>query len=53
MMVPATAEPRAACRPSCTGGPAPFHGSLAILSAEVSQRQSAELYAALRRAPAE
>ncbi|GAA1214745.1 hypothetical protein GCM10009608_59530 [Pseudonocardia alaniniphila] len=30
--------------------PGTFHGSQAILSAEVSQRQNAELAAALRRA---
>jgi acetyl esterase len=33
--------------------PGTFHGSQAILSAEVSQRQLAELFAALRRALAE
>ena len=33
--------------------PGTFHGSQAILSAEVSQRQNAELTAALRRALAE
>ncbi|WP_412544363.1 alpha/beta hydrolase fold domain-containing protein [Longispora sp. K20-0274] len=33
--------------------PGTFHGSQAILSAEVSQRQLAELAAALRRALAE
>jgi acetyl esterase/lipase len=33
--------------------PGTFHGSQAILSAEISQRQNAELAAALRRAPAE
>ena len=33
--------------------PGTFHGSHAILSAEVSQRQNAELAAALRRALAE
>ncbi|MFF1379257.1 alpha/beta hydrolase [Streptomyces sp. NPDC058308] len=33
--------------------PGTFHGSLAVMSAEVSQRQLAELTAALRRALAE
>ncbi|MFQ6329251.1 hypothetical protein ACLMAL_24370 [Nocardia sp. CWNU-33] len=33
--------------------PGTFHGSQAILSAEVSQRQYAELAAALRHAPAQ
>jgi acetyl esterase len=33
--------------------PGTFHGSQAILSADVSQRQIAELVAALRRALAE
>ena len=33
--------------------PGTFHGSQAILSAEISQRQNAELAAALRRALAE
>jgi hypothetical protein len=33
--------------------PGTFHGSQAILSADVSQRQTAEMIAALRRALAE
>ncbi|MFV5995065.1 alpha/beta hydrolase [Streptomyces sp. NPDC056231] len=33
--------------------PGTFHGSLAVMSADVSQRQLAELTAALRRALAE
>jgi hypothetical protein len=38
-------------RPSVARGT--FHGSLAVMSANVSQRQLAELAAALRRALAE